>query len=127
MPATSADKRGHDDSVAPASERVRIEAGDQPRLGERQAADAVLVRPIEPIGPARIATGREGVVETAAVADRYFRPRIEIGAPLHGDHRGGAVRVVNDGARRLDHGAGCRAIYDRLILLRGRLNGSRQG
>ena len=50
-------------------------------------------------------TGRKRIVEMAAVADRHLGSRIEIRAPLDDDRRG-AVGIVDDGARRLDHGAG---------------------
>jgi hypothetical protein len=87
------------------SERVvLIDPGQEERLRQGQAGDTALVRPIESVGTARVATGRKRIVEMAAVADRHLGSWIEIRAPLH-DDGGGAVGIVDDGARGLDHGA----------------------
>src|ERR1700727_768845 len=113
------DVRSSPSSAKTASERiVRIVVRDQPRLRERRAAEARLVGPEIPIRPARIATRREGIVHVAAIADRHFGSGIEVGARLNRDHRGGAVGMMDDRARRLDDGAGRGTINRRLVFLR---------
>ena len=69
------------------------------------AADAVLVGPIEPIGPARVATGRKRVIHATGVTYRHFRSRIEYRAPRHSNDRRGAIAIVDDRACGLDRSA----------------------
>ncbi len=58
-----------------------------------------------PIGTTRIATRRKGVVVRSRVPHWNFIANIQIRAPRHDDHRRGAVRIVDDGAGRLNHRA----------------------
>src|SRR3984885_8297487 len=117
--------RSSPSSAKTASERiVRIVVRDQPRLRERRAAAAPLVGAEKTKRPNRVPTRREGIVHVASIADRHFGSGIEVGARLNRDHRGGAVGMMDDRARRLDDGGGRGTINRRLVFLRrGSLGG----
>jgi hypothetical protein len=87
----------------------------EPRCKDN-AADAMLVGPIIPIGPARVAAGRKRVIQTTGVTYRHFRSGIEIRAPRHGNDGCGAVGIVDDRACRLDRSACRRPKHLRLVL-----------
>ena len=106
--SNSALDRRRDCMFGPRSVRRRVagaKSGDQTRLRERRAADARGIRSEIPIRPARVAARREGVVIGPRVAHRDFVADVEVGAPRHDDDCRGAVRIMDDGARRLDHRA----------------------
>src|SRR6185436_392322 len=88
---------------------IRIPARYVEGRRDREAAGAAHVRPIEPVRAPGVAVGREGVVHVTAVAYRHVVADVEIGPARNDDHRGAAVEVMDDRARRLDHRAGRRA------------------
>ncbi len=84
---------------------ARTKSRYQPRLRQRRTADAGGIGAEIPIRPARIATRRKCVVVRPRVAHRDFVADVKIRAPRHDDHGRGAVRIVDDGAGRLNYRA----------------------
>src|SRR5262249_61017083 len=83
-------------------------------------AEPLHVRPEEPVGPARIASGPRKVILVLAIADRDLGPSVEVRAPPRDhDHPGPTSAVRNDRRGRLDDRAARRALDDGLR--RGRL------
>lgn len=95
--------------------RAGIEARYVKRRWYREASGPTHVRPIVPVGAPGIASRRERVVHGVALTRRHFSPDIKVGPPRDLDYGRGAVWVMDDGARRLNHRA-ARGAQHRLLL-----------
>ena len=92
-------------------------------------AEPLTVRPVEPVGPARIAAGPRSVIVKLAIAARDLGPGVEVRAPPRDhDHPGPAGAVRDDRRGWLNDRTARRALDDGLPLggVRGHHRGSNE-